>query len=143
MGNSSLFLPPCPASPAKHQTLSWHSRLPQDLRAGSLPLTAGTRWWGTALSSSLPALPPLQNTKLCPGRAGSVFGLVWSQEHFSFQPSHCPWCPWFLDLDSVYPWWPHHPTLVLGSAGVAGTSSHDLAGAPLNFVCGHGHLIFI
>ena len=27
VGNSSLFLPPCPASPAKHQTLSWQSRL--------------------------------------------------------------------------------------------------------------------
>ena len=99
VGNSSLFLPSCPASPAKHQTLSWQSRL----------------CFGVSVVSRTFFLPtfPLPSVPLVPG------------------PRFC------------VSWRPHHSTLFLGSTGVAETSSHDLAGAPLNFVYGHGHLIFI
>ena len=95
-----------------------------------------------SLPPFLPCLPCKTPNSVLAEQALSL-GLVWSQERFSFQPSHCPRCPWFLALDSVYPWRPHHSTLFLGSTGVAETSSHDLAGASLNFVHGHGHLIFI
>lgn len=123
-------------------------RVPRTSGVGSLPLPEGTRWWETVLFSSLPALPPLQNTTLCPGSAGSVFGVSVASRTFCLPTFPLPSAPLVPGLGfCVFVAAPSpHPVLLCRCGGEADAdrmSSRDLTGAPFNFVCGHGYLIFI